>query len=92
MCGANRFLGGFDADFHPGGQTALIVGERGVVLRYAKQDQSLERAASDFDLDYSKMISVAWNTAGSWAYVGTDDGQLMRETLEKHHLMAVNTF
>ena len=68
----------FDADFHPGGQTALIVGERGVVLRYAKQDQSLERAASDFDLDYSNMISVAWNTAGSWAYVGTDDGQIWR--------------
>ena len=34
-----------DADFHPGGQTALIVGEHGVVLRYAKQDQSLERAS-----------------------------------------------
>ena len=24
------------------------------------------------------MISVAWNTAGSWAYVGTDDGQIWR--------------
>jgi len=67
-----------DADFHPGGQTALIVGEHGVVLRYAKQDQSLERAASDVDLDYAKITSVAWNTAGSWAYVGTEEGQIWR--------------
>lgn len=26
----------FDADFHPGGQTALIVGERGVVLKIGR--------------------------------------------------------
>ena len=67
-----------DADFHPAGQTALIVGEHGVVLRYAKQDQSLEMAASDVDLGYAKMTSVAWNTAGSWAYVGTEEGQIWR--------------
>ncbi|MEK9738888.1 MAG: hypothetical protein VW438_04060 [Euryarchaeota archaeon] len=68
----------YDADFHPGGQTALIVGDHGVVLRYAKQDQSLERAASDVSLDYAKITSVAWNTAGSWAYVGTEQGQIWR--------------
>ena len=68
----------YDADFHPGGQTALIVGDHGVVLRYAKQDQSLERAASDVSLDYAKITSVAWNTAGSWAYVGTEEGQIWR--------------
>ncbi|MEL0268245.1 MAG: hypothetical protein VXA14_03975 [Euryarchaeota archaeon] len=67
-----------DADFHPGGQTALIVGEHGVVLRYAKQDQSLERAASDVSLDYAKITAVAWNTAGSWAYLGTEEGQIWR--------------
>jgi hypothetical protein len=67
-----------DADFHPGGQTALIVGEHGVVLRYAKQDQSLERAASDVSLDYAKITAVAWNTAGSWAYLGTEEGQICR--------------
>ena len=67
-----------DADFHPGSQTALIVGDNGVVLRYAKQDQSLERAASDVSLDYAMMTSVAWNTAGSWAYIGTDEGQIWR--------------
>lgn len=67
-----------DADFHPGGQTALIVGDHGVVLRYAKQDQSLERAASDVSLDYTKITAVAWNTAGSWAYLGTEEGQIWR--------------
>ena len=67
-----------DADFHPGGQTALIVGDHGVVLRYAKQDQSLERAASDVSLDYAMITAVAWNTAGSWAYIGTEEGQIWR--------------
>ena len=64
------------ADFHPGDQTALIVGTDGLVLRYAKQDQSLERAAAAVNLEYADMTTVAWNTGGSWAYVGTAEGQL----------------
>ena len=66
------------ADFHPGDQTALLVGTDGLVLRYAKQDQSLERAAAAVNLEYADMTTVAWNTGGSWAYVGTAEGQLLR--------------
>lgn len=67
-----------DADFHPGGQTAFVVGEGGLVLRYAKQDHSLERAASESALNFSDISSVAWNTGGSWAYIGTAEGQIYR--------------
>ncbi len=67
-----------DADFHPGGQTAFVVGEGGLVLRYAKQDHSLERAAAESALNFSDIASIAWNTAGSWAYVGTGEGQIYR--------------
>ncbi len=67
-----------DADFHPGGQTAFVVGEGGLVLRYAKQDQSLERAAAESSLNFSDIVSVAWNTGGSWAYVGSAEGQIWR--------------
>ena len=35
-----------DSDYHPGGNTALIVGENGSVLRYAISDHSIERATS----------------------------------------------
>ena len=34
------------------------MGDHGVVLRYAKQDQSLERAASDVSLDYAKLLQL----------------------------------
>lgn len=67
-----------DGDFHPGGQTAFVVGEGGLVLRYAKQDHSLERAASESALNFSDISSVAWNTGGSWAYIGSAEGQIWR--------------
>ena len=60
--------------FHPGGQTALIVGDHGVVLRYA-QDQSLERAVPDVSLDYAMITQL-----NSWsAYVGTEEGRFGEE-------------
>ena len=67
-----------DADFHPGGQTAFLVGEEGMVLRYAKQDHSVEKAASESSLMFSDISSVAWNTAGDWAYVGSTNGEIWR--------------
>ena len=66
------------ADFHPGGQTALIVGESGEVLRYAREDHSVTDAGGDLAFGNVDLRSVAWNPGGSWAYVGGSDGWLWR--------------
>jgi len=65
-------------DFHPGGQTALIVGSDGQVLRYAREDHSVTDAGGDLEFEQIRLTAVAWNTGGSWAYVGGSDGWLWR--------------
>tara|TARA_Y100001970_G_scaffold128347_2_gene158510 strand:- start:18055 stop:19266 length:1212 start_codon:yes stop_codon:yes gene_type:complete len=67
-----------DGDFHPRSETALIVGEGGIVLRYAKQDHSVERAAAESSFMFSELTAVSWNTGGSWAYIGSEYGELWR--------------
>ena len=67
-----------DADWHPGGGTALLVGDEGMILRYAADDFSLTQAGEKMNFGQTDLNSVAWNTAGSWAYVGGDDGWLWR--------------
>ena len=67
-----------DADYHPGGLTALIVGEDGVALRYAADDHSVTDAGGHEEFDDSSLTAVAWNQGGSWAYVGSDDGTIWR--------------
>ena len=65
-------------DFHPGGQTALIVGESGEVLRYARDDHSVTDAGGDLEFGNVELHSVSWNPGGSWAYVGGSDGWIWR--------------
>ena len=52
-------------DFHPGGQTALIVGESGEVLRYARDDHSVTDAGGNLEFGNVDLRSVAWNPGGS---------------------------
>tara|TARA_B110000263_G_C15307326_1_gene511133 strand:+ start:54 stop:1268 length:1215 start_codon:yes stop_codon:yes gene_type:complete len=66
------------ADWHPGGGTAFLVGDEGMVLRYAAEDYSLTQAGEKLNFGQTQLNTVAWNTAGSWAYVGGDDGWLWR--------------
>jgi hypothetical protein len=65
-------------DFHPGGQTALIVGSEGQVLRYAREDHSVTDAGGDLEFNQIRLTAVAWNSGGSWAYIGGSDGWLWR--------------
>ena len=67
-----------DADWHPSGGTAFLVGDEGMVLRYASDDYSLTQAGEQLNFAQTKLTAVSWNTAGSWAYVGGDDGWLWR--------------
>lgn len=67
-----------DADWHPGGGTAFLVGDEGMVLRYSAEDYSLTQAGEKLNFGQTQLNSISWNTAGSWAYVGGDDGWLWR--------------
>jgi len=67
-----------DADYHPGGLTALIVGEEGTVLRYATDDHSVTDAAGNEDFGGDSLTAVAWNQGGSWAYIGSENGSIWR--------------
>ena len=61
-----------DADWHPGGGTAFLVGDEGMVLRYSAEDYSLTQAGEKLNFGQTQLNSISWNTAGSWAYVGGD--------------------
>ena len=66
-----------DASFHPSGNSALIVGDNGTVLRYSDLDKSLTDAGVE-NLSGSDLLSVSWSLSGSWAYIGSTEGEIWR--------------
>ena len=65
-----------DSSFHPQGESALIAGSSGTLLRYISSNQSIENVevGSSFgDLD---LRAVSWNSDGTWAYIGGEMGSL----------------
>ena len=66
-----------DASFHPSGNSALIVGDNGTVLRYSDLDKSLTDAGVG-NLSGSDLLSVSWSLSGSWAYIGSTEGEIWR--------------
>ena len=66
-----------DASFHPSGNSALIVGDNGTVLRYSDLDKSLTDAGVK-NLSGSDLLSVSWSLSGSWAYIGSSEGEIWR--------------
>lgn len=67
-----------DSSFHPNGQTALIVGDSGTVLRYMREQNMVEVAVDDMFLGQTNLNAVSWKGDGSWAYVGGEDGWIWR--------------
>ena len=67
-----------DSSFHPNGQTALIVGDSGTVLRYMREQNMVEEAVDDMILGQTNLNAVSWKGDGSWAYVGGEDGWIWR--------------
>ena len=63
-------------DWHPRGKTALLVGDNGAMLRYAAEDHSVTTVSGSVQLNGINIGAVAWNAAGSEAYVGGDGGWL----------------
>ena len=68
-----------DVDWHPAGQSALIAGDDGTVLRYIQEDHSISHVAgSTANLMGKELTSVTWDSAGNWAYIGDSSGQITR--------------
>ncbi|MEC8926696.1 MAG: hypothetical protein VYB17_00370 [Candidatus Thermoplasmatota archaeon] len=64
-------------DWHPRGKTALIVGDNGAMFRYVAEDHSVTTVSgSSTNLGGVDIGAVAWNAAGSDAYVGSAEGWL----------------
>ena len=63
-------------DWHPRGKTAILVGDNGAMLRYASEDHSVTTVSGSAQLNNLDMAAIAWNAAGSNAYVGGEDGYL----------------
>jgi len=63
-------------DWHPRGKTAILVGDNGAMLRYVSDDHSVTTVSGSAQLNNLDMAAIAWNAAGSNAYVGGEDGYL----------------
>jgi len=62
--------------WHPRGESALIVGDNGTVLRYTMDDHAVTHVGGTSVIEGTDLKAVSWNTAGSWAYFGGEDGWL----------------
>ena len=54
-----------DSSFHPGGKTAIMVGEGGNVLRMTLANSSIEQAGGPSTFGDTLLTSVSWNGDGS---------------------------
>ena len=65
-------------DWHPRGNTALLVGEEGLAMRYDSYDHGVTNVNGTF-AEYGKnLTAVAWRPAGDFAYMGAEDGSLWK--------------
>ena len=68
-----------DVSWHPRGNTALIVGDSGTMLRYSREDHSITHVSGSAGSLWGQDLSVvAWDGPGNWAYLGGPEGLLMR--------------
>ncbi len=67
-----------DSSFHPGSNTALVVGDGGGVLRFVRSNNSLEDVGGGLLFGSTDLMAVSWNSDGSWAYIGGELGWLWR--------------
>ncbi len=88
-----NFSGGstlHDSAFHPRSNSALIVGDGGVVLRFVRDNNSIQEVGGGLLFGDTELRTVSWNSDGSWAYIGGELGWLWRvRSLEDGGLEAV---
>ena len=75
------FSGGemlLDASFHPSGNTALLVGGGGQLLRFISANSTIENAGGASNFGDTELKAVSWNGDGSWAYIGGEGGWIWK--------------
>lgn len=65
-------------DWHPRGNTALLVGDDGLAMRYDSYDHGVTNVNGTFAVFGKNLTAVAWRPAGDFAYVGAEDGSLWK--------------
>lgn len=66
------------ASWHPGGKSALIVGDSGTVLRYDSETFGLGEAEGASFIGDNDLTAVHFTPGSSVAYLGTEDGQIWK--------------
>ena len=65
-----------DATWHPGGKSALIVGDNGTILRLNSTNYALGEAEGSIAMAGKDINTIRFTAGSSVAYLGTDDGQI----------------
>ena len=66
------------ASWHPGGKSALLVGDAGTVLRYDSASHALGEAEGATSIVGKDINSVEFTPGSSVAYMGTEDGEIWK--------------
>jgi hypothetical protein len=67
-----------DVAWHPRGNTALLVGEGGLAMRYDSYDHSVTYVNGTFSVLGYELTSVVWRPSGDFAYVAAADGSVWK--------------
>ena len=66
------------ATWHPGGKSALIVGDSGTVLRFNSTNYALGEAEGAIAMADKDINAIQFTPGSSVAYLGTDDGEIWK--------------
>ena len=67
-----------DIAWHPRGNTALLVGEDGMAMRYDTYDHSVTYVNGTFTVLGQTLTSVVWRPGGDFAYVASANGDVWK--------------
>lgn len=67
-----------DATWHPGGLSAVLVGDSGVILRFNSTNYALGEAEGSSVMAGKDINAIQFTPGSSVAYIGTEDGELWR--------------
>ncbi len=67
-----------DVTWHPGGLSAVLVGDSGVVLRFNSTNYALGEAEGSSVMAGKDINAIQFTPGSSVAYIGTEDGELWR--------------
>ncbi len=67
-----------DIAWHPRGNTALLVGDEGMAMRYDTYDHSITYVNGTFSVLGHDLTSVVWRPSGDFAYVASSEGKVWK--------------